>query len=162
MSSYKVLSRFFLLIGDKLSLVLLLERQTILSKPPISSTLTVLFYLCQTIHNGLKAACLKAMVRKERPHLSIKLRQRRLNFSYKYKDWTVEDWTRVIWSDKTKINKIGSNGWIDVWKKRGEPVQDKQVQGKIKFGGGFLMVLECISWNGVGIFAEVEGRMNAE
>jgi hypothetical protein len=124
--------------------------------------LTVLFYLCQTIHNVLKAACLKAMVRKEWPRLSINLRQRRLNFAYKYKDWTVEDWTRAIWSDKTKSNKIGSNGWIDVWQKRGEPLQDKKLQGKVKFGGGSLMVLECISWNGVGILAKVKGRMNAE
>jgi hypothetical protein len=91
MSSYDVFSSFLLLIGDTLSLVLPLERQTILSKPPISSTLTVLFYLCQTIHNVLKAACLKAMVRKERPCLSIKLRQRKLNFAHKYKNWTVED-----------------------------------------------------------------------
>jgi hypothetical protein len=102
------------------------------------------------------------MVRKERPRLSIKLRQRRLNFAHKYKDWTVEDWTRVIWSDKTKINKIGSNGCINVWKLRGEPLQGKKVQGKVKFEGGSLMVLECISWNGVGILAEVKGRMNAE
>jgi hypothetical protein len=36
--------------------------------------LTVLFYLCQTIHNVLKAACLKVMVRKERACLSIKRR----------------------------------------------------------------------------------------
>jgi hypothetical protein len=49
-----------------------------------------------------------------------------------------------------------------MWQKRGEPLQDKKVQGKVKFGGGSLMVLEYISWNGVGIFAEVEGRMNAE
>jgi hypothetical protein len=44
----------------------------------------------------------------------------------------VEDWTRVIWSDKTKINKNGSNGWIDMRKKRDEPLQDKKVQGKVK------------------------------
>jgi hypothetical protein len=67
------------------------------------------------------------MVKKEWPLLSIKLRQRRQNFALKYKNWTVEDWTRVIWSDMTKINKIGSNGWIDVWKKRGEPLQDIKV-----------------------------------
>jgi hypothetical protein len=92
--------------------------------------LTVLLYLCQTIHNVLKTACLKAMVRKERPCLSINLRQRRLNFTHKYKDWKVEDWTRVIWSDKTKSNKIGSNGWIDVWKKRGEPLQERRSREK--------------------------------
>jgi hypothetical protein len=49
-----------------------------------------------------------------------------------------------------------------VWKKRGEPLRDKKAQEKVKFGGGSLMVLECIRWNGVGILAEVKGRMNAE
>jgi hypothetical protein len=98
-----------------------------LSKPPMLSTLTFLSYLCQAIHNVLKTVCLKVMVKKEWPLLSIKLRQRRQNFALKYKNWTVEDWTRVIWSDMTKINKIGSNGWIDVWKKRGEPLQDIKV-----------------------------------
>ncbi|KXN85632.1 hypothetical protein AN958_10969 [Leucoagaricus sp. SymC.cos] len=32
----------------------------------------------------------------------------------KYREWTVEDWKRIIWSDKTKINRIGSDGrqWV--------------------------------------------------
>jgi hypothetical protein len=51
----------------------------------------------------------------------------------------VEDWTRVIWSDKTKTNRIGSDGWIDVWKKRAKPLQNKKVQETVKFGGGSLM-----------------------
>jgi hypothetical protein len=45
---------------------------------------------------------------------------------------------------------------------KGEVSLHRKVQGKVKFGGGSLMVLECISWNGVGILAEVKGKMNAE
>jgi transposase len=116
----------------------------------------------QTICNVLKAASLKAVVKKKKPLLSIKHRQRRLNFALKYKNWTVEDWTRVICSDETRINGIGSDGRMYVWKKRGGPLQDKEIQGTVKFGGGSLMVWGCMGWNGVGILAEVEGRMNAE
>ena len=58
----------------------------------------------------------------------------------------------------TELDQI----WMYVWKKSGEPLLDKEVQGTVKFGGGFLMVWECMGWNGVGILAEVEGRMNAE
>jgi hypothetical protein len=94
--------------------------------------------------------------------LSIKHRQRKLNFALKYKNWTVKDWTRVIWSYETKINRIGSDGRMYVWKKRGGPLQNKEIQGTVKFGGGFLMVWECMGWNGVGILAEVEGWMDAE
>ena len=116
----------------------------------------------QTTCNVLKAASLKAVVKKKKPLLSVKHRKRRLDFAFKYKDWTVEDWTRFIWSDKTKINRIGSDGRMYVWKKSGEPLLDKEVQGTVKFGGGFLMVWGCMGCNGVGILAEVEGRMDAE
>ena len=51
---------------------------------------------------------------------------------------------------------------MNVWKKKGEPLQNKEVQGTVKFGGGSLMVWGCMGWNGVGILAEVEGRMDAE
>ena len=35
-------------------------------------------------------------------------------------------------------------------------------QGIVKCGGGFLMVLGCMGWNGVGILVEMEGWMDAE
>ena len=116
----------------------------------------------QTVCNVLKSASLKAVVKKKKPLLSTKYRKRRLDFALKYKDWTVEDWTRVIWSDETKVNRIGSNGWMYVWKKKGEPSQNKEIQGTVKFEGCSLMVWGCMGWNGVGILAEVEGRMDAE
>jgi hypothetical protein len=116
----------------------------------------------QTVRNVLKSASLKAVVKKKKPLLSVKHRQHRLAFALKHKYWTVEDWTRVIWSDETKINRIGSDGRKYVWKLSGQPLQNKEVQGTVKFGRGSLMVWGCMSWNGVGILAEVEGRMNAE
>ena len=94
-------------------------------------------------------------------NMSVKHRKRRLDFALKYKNWTVEDWTRVIWSDETKINRIGSDGRIYVWKKSDKPLLD-EVQETVMFEGGSLMVWECMGWNGVGILAEVEGRMDAE
>ena len=35
-------------------------------------------------------------------------------------------------------------------------------QGIVKCGGGFLMIWECVGWNGVGILVEMEGWMDAE
>ena len=48
------------------------------------------------------------------------------------------------------------------WKKSGEPLLDKEVQGTVKFEGGSLMVWGCMGWNGMGILAAMEGRMDAE
>ena len=74
----------------------------------------------------------------------------------------MEDWKRVLWSDETKINRIGSDGQEYMWKRKGEGVTSREVQGTVKFGGGSLMVWGCIGWNGVGVLSEVEGRMYAE
>lgn len=116
----------------------------------------------QTVRNTLKEAFLKAVVKKKKPLLSKSHRKRQLTFALKYQHWTVEDWKRVIWSDETKINRIGSDGQEYVWKKAGEGLIDREVKGTVKHGGGSLMVWGCIGWNGVGVLSEVEGRMDAE
>jgi hypothetical protein len=66
----------------------------------------------QTVRNVLKAAHLKAVTKKKKPLLFIKHRQRKLAFALAHQHWTVEDWQHVIWSDKTKINRIGSDGKV--------------------------------------------------
>jgi hypothetical protein len=116
----------------------------------------------QTVRNTLKAAKLKAVTKKKKPLLSPAHRKKRLAFALKHQHWTIEDWKRVIWSDETKVNRMGSDGQEYVWKKAGEPLGEREVKGTLKFGGGNLMVWGCMGWNGVGILCEVEGRMNAE
>ena len=53
-------------------------------------------------------------MKKKKPFLSIMYRKKCLSFALKYKEWTVEDWKRVIWSDETKINRTASDGrqWV--------------------------------------------------
>ena len=115
-----------------------------------------------TVRRVLKKHSFKAVVKKKKPLLSARHRQKRLAFALKHREWTVEDWKRVIWSDETKINRFGSDGREYVWKKQGEDLIQREVQETVKFGGGNIMVWGCMGWNGVGHLAEVEGRMNAD
>ena len=46
----------------------------------------------------------------------------------------------MIWSDKTKINRIGSDGRKWVWKKEEEAISDRLVKGTLKFKSGSLHV----------------------
>ena len=87
-------------------------------------------------------------------------RKKRLDFALKHREWTVDDWKRVIWSDETKINRIGSDGKQWVWKQVGEGLIEREVQGTVKFGGGNIMVWGCMGWEGVRILSEIEGIMN--
>ena len=74
----------------------------------------------------------------------------------------MEDWKRVVWSDETKINHLGSDGRKWVWKKPGEGHSDRLVQGTQKFGSRSLMVWGCILWEGPGFTARIDGRMDAD
>jgi transposase len=116
----------------------------------------------QTVRRVLKRHSLKAVTKKKKPLLSAVHRKKRLAFALKYQNWTVEDWKRIIWSDETKINRIGSDGKQWVWKQVGQGLIDREVQGTVKFGGGNIMVWGCMGWEGVGRLAEVEGKMNAD
>ena len=85
-----------------------------------------------------------------------------MDFAESHKDWTVEDWKRVIWSDETKINRLGSDGKKWVWKRPGEGLSDRLVQGTVKFGGGSLMIWGCMFWEGPGYATKIDGRMDAD
>ena len=53
----------------------------------------------------------------------------------------MDDWERVIWSDETKINYLGSDGHKWAWKKAGEErLSNRLVEGTVKFGGGSVMM----------------------
>jgi transposase len=116
----------------------------------------------QTIRNALRAEGLVSVTKKKRPYLSTTHRKARLSFANKYRHWTVADWQRVIWSDESKINLFGSDGRRWTWKKKGSSLADNHVIPTKKFGVGNLMVWDCMTWQGVGMLVEVEGRMDAE
>jgi transposase len=50
----------------------------------------------QTIRNVLEKRNMKTVVKKKKPLLSTRHQKQRLDFSLKYKEWTVKDWKRVI------------------------------------------------------------------
>src|SRR6266699_1761504 len=116
----------------------------------------------QTVRRVLKNHSFKAVTKKKKPLLAVRNKKKCLAFALKHQEWTIEDWKRVIWSDETKINRIGSDGRVWVWKQAGKGLINREVQGTVKFGGGNIMVWGCMGWEGVGHLAEVEGRMDAD
>jgi hypothetical protein len=68
-----------------------------------------------------------------------------------------------LWSDKTKINRIESDGRDYTWKKKGEPLSNRTTILTVKHGeGSNLIVWGCMRWNGVGVLTEVQGIMDGE
>lgn len=58
----------------------------------------------RTMDRALKKAGMKAVVKRKRPRLTKQHRRERLDFALAHKNWK-----RVVWSDETKINRLGSD-----------------------------------------------------
>ena len=116
----------------------------------------------ETICTHLKKAGLKAVVKKKSPLLSQHHKHEWMDFALSHRHWTIEDWKRVVWSDETKINQLGSDGQKWVWKSAGEALSDCLVEGTQKFGGGSLMMWGCMTWEGPGYACKIDGRMDAD
>jgi hypothetical protein len=68
-----------------------------------------------------------------------------MDFAMAHLHCTVEDWKRVVYTDETKVNHLGSDGRKWVWKRPGEEaLSDRLVEGTVKFGGGNLMFWGCM------------------
>uniref|UniRef100_A0A3P8Z4U9 Tc1-like transposase DDE domain-containing protein n=1 Tax=Esox lucius TaxID=8010 RepID=A0A3P8Z4U9_ESOLU len=70
-------------------------------------------------------------------------------------------WNHVLWSDETKINLFGSDGFKRVWGQPGEEYKDNCVLPTVKHGGGSVMVWGSMSAAGTGELHFIEGTMNA-
>jgi DDE superfamily endonuclease/Transposase len=115
-----------------------------------------------TTRRHLKKAGMKAVKKVKKPLLSQRHRRERLDFALAHQHWTIEDWKTVIWSDETKINRLGSDGVHWGWKKPGEGLSDRLVTGTLKFGGGSMMMWGCMLWEGVGYASKIDGKMDGE
>ena len=115
----------------------------------------------QTVCNVLKEDSFYASTKQKVPLLKARHHTACLKFAREHMEWTVEDWKKVLWSDETKINRIGSDGRQVVWKKKKEQISDRTTTPTVKHGGGGnLMVWGCFGWNGVGKLVEVQGIMD--
>jgi len=88
----------------------------------------------------------------QHPLLSAKHRKARLDFAYAHRDWTLEDWKLVVWSDETQnpiaYGQMVANG---LGKSQERGLVTDWWQGTVKFGGGSVMVWACMTWEGVGM-----------
>ena len=105
---------------------------------------------------------MKAVVKKKKVLLTKRHKKERLDFAVAHQDWTVEDWKKVVWSDETKINRLGSDGRKWAWKKPGEGLTERLVEGTLKFGGGSVMLWGCMMWEGPGYACKIDGRMDGD
>ncbi len=71
-------------------------------------------------------------------------------------------WDSILWSDETKINVFGTDGFKTVWRCKGEEYKEKCMVPTVKHGGGSVLMWGCMSAAGVGELHFIDGIMNSQ
>lgn len=96
----------------------------------------------------------------KKPLISPKNRKARLDFARTHRNWTPEQWSRVLWSDESKYNLFSSDGIRYVRRPINERNHVRYQVPTVKHGGGNVMVWGCFSRSGVGPLVQIEGTMD--
>ena len=116
----------------------------------------------ETVRCVLKSSGLGAIEKEKKPHITPANAKKRLDWCKRHRDWTVADWSRVIWTDETKVNWFSSDGRQWAWIRDSELRKPHHVKPTRKHGGGGIMLWSAISYAGVGWLCKIDGTMDKE
>ena len=115
-----------------------------------------------TVRRRLLSAGLRGCVAVKKPFISARNKKKRLQFARNHRNWTVDDWSRVLWSDELKFNMKVSDGAVYVRRRPGEELADCCTRKTVKHGGGNIMAWGCFAAAGVGRIHKVVAVMKKE
>lgn len=84
----------------------------------------------------------------KKPWISKKNRAARLKFAKEHKDWTIEQWKRILWSDESKNNLFGSDGRRFVRRPAGKRFDKNYIRPTVKHSAS-VMPWGAFHYNGV-------------
>src|SRR5690242_10493975 len=113
-----------------------------------------------TVARALKQAGMRSAEKQKKLMLSARNMKARLGFAKAHKDWTVDDWKRVIRPDETKINRFCSDGRSWYWSRDAGSLNERHVKQTMKHGGSSVMMWGCMTCHGPGYACKIDGLMD--
>ena len=82
-------------------------------------------------------------------------RKKRINFCKEKRDWTIEDWKNVVFSDEAMV-AIGNDRKIHIWRRSAPYLICSEDRNRIA-----VMFWGCVSSRGVGALIPVSGTIDS-
>lgn len=115
-----------------------------------------------TTKRRLKEANLHGRVALRKPLLRRGNRKKRLQWAQNHRNWTPNDWAKVLWSDESKYEVFGSKRRIFVRRAKHEKMLRECIVPTVKQGGSSVMVWGCFCTAGTGDLIKIDGIMRKE
>ena len=114
----------------------------------------------QTVPRRLFSVGLKARIPRKKPFLNAAQRKKRVDWCKAHMNWTAEDWSKVLFSDETRLSIFGSDGIRYVRRSTHEAYLPACMVPTMKHPLS-VMIWACMSAKGVGRMQVVNGNINA-
>jgi len=120
-----------------------------------------------TVRRALRRQGLAARAMSRKPFLTKSHMRRRLEWAKAHRHWTVADWSRVIFTDETKVHLVSAAGRSWCWRGKGSCAWGpRTIKPTKKFGGGSVIIWGSMSALGPGnmcrIFVNMTGPVYTE
>ena len=115
-----------------------------------------------TLPKELHALNIHEYVAAHKPNITPANKAARIAWSLQRRNWTVDHWKIVLWSDESRYTLFQSDGRAWVLRTSGERLFPECIVPTVKFGGGGVLVWGCFSWYGLGPLHVVPDKYNAD
>ena len=96
------------------------------------------------------AVCgLRGRVARSKPFLRLTNKRKWYVWAKKYKNYTLENWKKVLFTDESQFVIHGNKRRLYVRRRHGERLLNQCLKSTIKHGGGNIQVWGCFSFSGV-------------
>ena len=112
----------------------------------------------RTFQNRLKLFGLINRTAKQKPLVSLKAR---IEFAKKHAKWTAENSKKVLFSDESKFNRMGSDEKQYVKRLQGDAFDPRCTTSTAQGKGRSVMVHGCFSGQGIGPLIKIKGILNS-
>jgi len=116
----------------------------------------------RTIRNYLHEEGYYSRAALRKPFVSEVNRKKRFSWCRERKNWNVDDWSNIIWSDESKFNLHHSDGRQRVWRVPKEKYDVDCLIPTFKHGGGGIMVWGCFVNNQPGPLVILEAKITGK